>query len=215
MYEEDHEMDSSPAPEAKGAVTINPNVIQYDAEKMFDSIARLAAHQIVEQSRADIHKAVQDEVRLTIQSSVGAIIEKAVNEPIQQHNSYGEKVGEPTTLKALISKARASRAAGNRHSRDMSASHSHEWQSQSALMVSALCFSTKEKSMSQQLAPHQQRVVEEKRELDEKLQKLKAFISSASFTTIVQDADERGRLVCQEEIMKDYSAVLAERIAEF
>lgn len=69
--------------------------------------------------------------------------------------------------------------------------------------------------MSQQLAPHQQRVVEEKRELDEKLQKLKAFISSASFTAIVQDEAERGRLVCQEKIMNDYSAVLGERIAAF
>ena len=69
--------------------------------------------------------------------------------------------------------------------------------------------------MIQQLAPHQQRVVDEKRDLDEKLKKLTAFISSESFATIVQDADERGRLVCQEEIMKDYSAVLGERIAAF
>ena len=69
--------------------------------------------------------------------------------------------------------------------------------------------------MSQQLATHQQRVVDEKRDLDEKLQKLTAFISSESFATIVQDAEERGRLVCQEEIMKDYSAVLGERIAAF
>ena len=105
MYDDEDEVESIPAPEAKGAVTINSSLIQYDAEKMFDSIARIAAHQIVEQSRGDIRKAVQDEVRLTIQSSVGAIIEKAVNEPIQQHNSYGEKVGEPTTLKALIGKA--------------------------------------------------------------------------------------------------------------
>lgn len=69
--------------------------------------------------------------------------------------------------------------------------------------------------MSQQLAPHQQRVVDEKRELDEKLQKLTIFISSGAFATIVQDAAERGRLVCQEEIMRDYSAVLGERIAAF
>ena len=110
--------------------------------------------------------------------------------------------------------SRSQSGSGN-PSGDMSAGHSQEWQSQSALMVSALCFSTKEKSMNQQLAPHQQRVVEEKRELDEKLQKLKAFISSASFTTIVQDEAERGRLVCQEEIMNDYSAVLGERIAAF
>ena len=105
MYDDEDEVESIPAPEAKDAVTINSSLIQYDAEKMFDSIARIAAHQIVEQSRGDIRQAVQDEVRLTIQSSVGAIIEKAVNEPIQQHNSYGEKVGEPTTLKALIGKA--------------------------------------------------------------------------------------------------------------
>ena len=105
MYDDEDEVESIPTPEAKGAVTINSSLIQYDAEKMFDSIARIAARQIVEQSRGDIRKAVQDEVRLTIQSSVGAIIEKAVNEPIQQHNSYGEKVGEPTTLKALIGKA--------------------------------------------------------------------------------------------------------------
>lgn len=63
--------------------------------------------------------------------------------------------------------------------------------------------------------PHQQRVLDEKRELDDKLQKLTAFISSEKFSTIVQDEAERGRLVCQEETMKDYSAILAERIAAF
>ena len=66
-----------------------------------------------------------------------------------------------------------------------------------------------------QLAPHQQRVVDEKRELDEKLHKLSAFISSEKFTTIVQDEAERARLVCQEETMRDYSAILAERIEAF
>jgi len=66
-----------------------------------------------------------------------------------------------------------------------------------------------------QLAPHQQRVLDEKRELDDKLQKLTAFISSEKFSTIVQDEGERGRLVCQEEAMKDYSAILAERIEAF
>lgn len=66
-----------------------------------------------------------------------------------------------------------------------------------------------------QLAPHQQRVVDEKRELDDKLQKLTAFINSEKFSTIVQDEAERGRLVCQEETMKDYSAILAERIEAF
>lgn len=65
------------------------------------------------------------------------------------------------------------------------------------------------------IRPHQQRVLDEKRDLDDKLHRLTAFISSEKFSTIVQDEAERGRLVCQEEAMKDYSAILAERIANF
>jgi len=65
------------------------------------------------------------------------------------------------------------------------------------------------------LQPHQQRVVAEKAELDEKLTKLSAFISSKNFADFVKDEAERGRLVCQEEVMKDYSEILAERIAAF
>ena len=65
------------------------------------------------------------------------------------------------------------------------------------------------------LAPHQQRVVQEKEELDEKLSKLSAFIDSPNFTITVKDENEIARLVCQEEIMKDYSQILAERIAAF
>ena len=65
------------------------------------------------------------------------------------------------------------------------------------------------------LAPHQQRVVQEKEELDEKLSKLSAFIDSPNFTVTVNDENEIARLVCQEEIMKDYSEILAERIAAF
>ena len=106
MYDEPDDIDElQPSPQAKGSVKVNASLIEYDAERMFDAIVRIAAHQIVEQSRGDIRKAVQDEVRATIQSSVGAIIDRVVNEPIQQHNTYGERVGEPTTLKALIGKA--------------------------------------------------------------------------------------------------------------
>lgn len=65
------------------------------------------------------------------------------------------------------------------------------------------------------LASHQQRVVQEKEELDEKLSKLSAFIDSPNFTITVKDENEIARLVCQEEIMKDYSEILAERIAAF
>lgn len=68
---------------------------------------------------------------------------------------------------------------------------------------------------AKQLPAHQQRVIAEKAELDEKLGKLSAFINSEKFTSIVSDAAERERLVCQEETMRDYSGILGERIAAF
>ena len=64
-------------------------------------------------------------------------------------------------------------------------------------------------------APHQQRVIEEKLELDEKIQKLTAFIYSEKFVSIVSDDDERLRLLQQDEVMRHYSRVLCNRIASF
>lgn len=63
--------------------------------------------------------------------------------------------------------------------------------------------------------PHQQRVVDEKRELDDKLCKLSAFISTNKFESIVQDEQERIRLACQEDAMQEYSRILGLRIANF
>jgi hypothetical protein len=64
------------------------------------------------------------------------------------------------------------------------------------------------------MQPHQQRVVEEKKELDEKLDKLKAFIeTSPIFKGLHQD--ERGRLNRQFDVMAEYSSILAQRIAAF
>lgn len=65
-----------------------------------------------------------------------------------------------------------------------------------------------------ELQPHQQRVVEEKAELDEKLDKLSEFIESSP---VFKDLDhtERHRLLRQEGLMFGYSNVLGERIAAF
>ena len=62
-------------------------------------------------------------------------------------------------------------------------------------------------------APHEQRVVDEKMELDAKLQKLLTFHGSATFAGL-PDA-EQDRLIRQSVVMGDYSAVLGERIAAF
>jgi hypothetical protein len=63
------------------------------------------------------------------------------------------------------------------------------------------------------MQPHQQRVVDEKTELDEKLTKLNAFFSNSVFEKLPEA--ERLRLAKQANIMKDYSDVLSERIAAF
>lgn len=55
-----------------------------------------------------------------------------------------------------------------------------------------------------QLPEHQQHVVAEKQELDEKLGRLITYVRSVGFTNIFKDAGERERLMQQETIMRDY-----------
>jgi hypothetical protein len=63
------------------------------------------------------------------------------------------------------------------------------------------------------MQPHQARVVSEKKELEDKLTKLNAFIGGSIYSSLPQD--ERTRLARQAVIMKDYCDVLSERIASF
>lgn len=63
------------------------------------------------------------------------------------------------------------------------------------------------------LQPHQQRVVIEKAELDEKLAKLYAFMNGDLYQSI--DTAEKVRLEDQTDIMEAYSRLLGERIAAF
>ena len=64
-----------------------------------------------------------------------------------------------------------------------------------------------------ELPPHQQRVVEEKAALSEKLEKLLAFFQSPIFAGLSEA--ERARLRNQARFMDGYAAVLEERIAAF
>lgn len=63
------------------------------------------------------------------------------------------------------------------------------------------------------MLPHQQRVVDEKTELDDKLTKLEAFFKTAIFAGI--DSREQDRLMRQSTHMNSYSNVLQERIDNF
>lgn len=63
------------------------------------------------------------------------------------------------------------------------------------------------------MQPHQQRVVDEKTELDSKIEKLNAFINSEAIKKV--DEQEQFRLGAQSVAMQRYSDILAERIANF
>lgn len=68
---------------------------------------------------------------------------------------------------------------------------------------------TKEKAMQ----PHQQRVVDEKAELDARREKLTAFLAGDICRTL--PAEEQHRLGRQATIMAQYSQILGERIDAF
>lgn len=61
--------------------------------------------------------------------------------------------------------------------------------------------------------PHQQRVIDEKAELDDRRSKLAAFLYTGTFEAL--DAAERERLEKQLRLMTSYSDVLGERIEAF
>jgi hypothetical protein len=63
------------------------------------------------------------------------------------------------------------------------------------------------------MEPYQDRVLNEKAELDAKLGKLQAFLNTSTFGSL--DVDEQERLRKQAGIMQEYSAVLADRLAHF
>lgn len=65
------------------------------------------------------------------------------------------------------------------------------------------------------LAPHQQRVVDEQRELGARIVKLSAFITGSNGVFLTLPVDEQNRLTAQLAAMTGYLAILDDRIAAF
>lgn len=63
------------------------------------------------------------------------------------------------------------------------------------------------------MLPHQQRVIDEKRELDGRVEKLMEFFNKRMFDEL--PTGEQSRLRIQLYAMQTYGAVLGERIAHF
>lgn len=64
-----------------------------------------------------------------------------------------------------------------------------------------------------QLLPHQQRVVEERNELVDKVTKLHSFFNTEIFESL--PGEDQELLVKQEKVMKEYSDILLDRIKRF
>ncbi len=64
------------------------------------------------------------------------------------------------------------------------------------------------------MAPHQQRVVDEKNEVNDRLGKLAEFIAASPIFGKLP-YDEQGRLKIQKFIMEQYVGVLCDRIDNF
>lgn len=66
-----------------------------------------------------------------------------------------------------------------------------------------------------QLQPHQQRVIDERKELRDKAAKLNNFINSKDFDQIVPNVVDQTLLITQFQIMTSYDHVLTQRINRF
>jgi hypothetical protein len=64
------------------------------------------------------------------------------------------------------------------------------------------------------MEPHQERVVKEKEELDDKLTKLEIFVSTNKIFNTLSDEDKQ-LLTDQYETMEKYSLILEKRINRF
>lgn len=60
---------------------------------------------------------------------------------------------------------------------------------------------------------HQERVIVEKQELDDKISKLAAFMGGTIFASL--DDEERSRLSIQLQYMNGYSEILGQRVVAF
>lgn len=70
-----------------------------------------------------------------------------------------------------------------------------------------------EADVGKEYLPHQQRVIEEHKDLRERRLKLVAFLESPAFDSV--DAAERSRMQKQQQLMYELEKVLQARIANF
>lgn len=87
-----------------------------------------------------------------------------------------------------------------------------------AANLAVACNAPSSSTTDPSLPPHQQRVVTEKAELEEKLGKLRTFFNTSTYAAMADaqnGREEQDRLNEQADVMDRYIAILRERIAAF
>lgn len=100
MYDE-HEHDPTPdcSPEA---VTVSATTLQWDGQKMFDSIVRTAAASLLEAIQRDARAEILASVKTQINAKVGELVDATLNNEFQPVNEWGEPKGKPQSLREMV-----------------------------------------------------------------------------------------------------------------
>ena len=78
-----------------------------------------------------------------------------------------------------------------------------------------MCGFTKNKNNMSNILPHQQRVIDEKLELDGKIKALQAFVEGTNSPFNELSCDDRSDLISQLYTMERYTGILQRRINRF
>lgn len=80
----------------------------YDVETVESAIIEAAGRALIKHLERSLEKSIADEVSAivseTVTSKVGAIIDGVLDEKMQRTNEWGEKKGEPLTLREMIAR---------------------------------------------------------------------------------------------------------------
>lgn len=103
-YEDDGYEEAAPSA-GPGDMTVSATSIKWDAQKMFDSIARIAAASIVESVEHDLKAAVISSVKEHVSAQVGAKVAEVLDTNIQPTTEWGEAKGPATSLREIVARS--------------------------------------------------------------------------------------------------------------
>lgn len=87
-----------------GRYSSDPDDYQEEPPVVLDAIGERVAQLLLARFEADARKAAKVKIDALVQERMLAVVDEALNGDIQRTNEWGEKVGTPTTVRALAIK---------------------------------------------------------------------------------------------------------------